>query len=149
MAISLEEFSDRLLELFPKLARDITGYENNYLTRGMITVPQLWVMDYLSRRKYAHMGEVARFMKMSCPSATGLADRLVKQGLVARKRCSTDRRAIYVSISAKGIKILKEIYRHKRKGIMKVFRPLNARERAVYLKIIDKIILALSVVDPE
>jgi MarR family 2-MHQ and catechol resistance regulon transcriptional repressor len=40
------------------------------------------------------------------PGITGLIDRLEKKGLVARERCATDRRVIFVAPTEKGLSLL-------------------------------------------
>ncbi len=53
--------------------------------------------------------EVADRMIRVVPAITGLIDRLEKQGLVSRRRCSEDRRVVYVEISREGKKLLAKI----------------------------------------
>jgi DNA-binding MarR family transcriptional regulator len=43
------------------------------------------------------------------PAITGLIDRLEKQGLVERQRCTEDRRVVYVDITSKAKRILNKI----------------------------------------
>jgi DNA-binding MarR family transcriptional regulator len=51
--------------------------------------------------------EVASRMIQVVPAITGLIDRLEKQELVERRRCTEDRRVVYVTVTAKGLKLLK------------------------------------------
>lgn len=44
--------------------------------------------------------EIGERMIQVVPAITGLIDRLEKQGLVSRRRCSEDRRVVYVEITA-------------------------------------------------
>lgn len=53
--------------------------------------------------------EVAGRMIQVVPAITGLIDRLEKQELVERKRCTEDRRVVHVTITARGLKLLKEL----------------------------------------
>jgi DNA-binding MarR family transcriptional regulator len=53
--------------------------------------------------------EIAGRMIQVVPAITGLIDRLEKQGLVVRKRCEEDRRIVYVDLTDKARKILKQI----------------------------------------
>ena len=48
--LTLDEFGDRILELFPKLMQEIVRHENNYVTKGKITLPQLIVLQILSQK---------------------------------------------------------------------------------------------------
>jgi DNA-binding MarR family transcriptional regulator len=53
--------------------------------------------------------EIADRMVQVVPAITGLIDRLEKQELVQRQRCSEDRRVVYVELTPKAIKLLKRI----------------------------------------
>lgn len=53
--------------------------------------------------------EIADRMIQVVPAITGLIDRLEKQGFVERRRCSEDRRVVYVEITAKGLTTLKQL----------------------------------------
>lgn len=147
--LTLEAFGDRMIELFPKLMREISQYETNYLTEGVITVPQVWVLDFLKDEKSAQMNELATYMKLKFSSATGLIDRMVKHQLVKRVRSETDRRVVFISITSKGKKILQEIYKQKRKGIIRLFGRLGFEDRMQYMELIEKLVKDLSSVPQE
>jgi DNA-binding MarR family transcriptional regulator len=142
--LSLEAFADRVTELFPQLARGMARHGNNYLTQGAITLPQLWVLGYLSRQRECSMRELADFMKMGFSSVTGMVDRLVKQGLARRRRTDEDRRVVFVDISARGRKILGVILEQRRATTLELFESLTAEERSTYLCILEKLVKKLS-----
>ena len=53
--------------------------------------------------------EIASRMVQVVPAITGLLDRLQAQDLVKRKRCTEDRRVVYIEITPKALKLLKQI----------------------------------------
>ncbi|WP_417384136.1 MarR family winged helix-turn-helix transcriptional regulator [Gimesia sp.] len=53
--------------------------------------------------------EIANRMIQVVPAITGLLDRLQAQDLIKRNRCTEDRRVVYIEITAKALKLLKEI----------------------------------------
>ncbi|MCA9004856.1 MAG: MarR family transcriptional regulator [Planctomycetaceae bacterium] len=53
--------------------------------------------------------EIANRMIQVVPAITGLLDRLQAQDLIKRNRCTEDRRVVYIEITAKAQKLLKEI----------------------------------------
>jgi DNA-binding MarR family transcriptional regulator len=142
--LSLEAFADRIMELFPQMARGMARHENNYLTKGVITLPQVWVLRCLTHQRECSMRELADFMKMGLSSVTGMVDRLVKQGLANRRRTEKDRRLVYVDITAKGRKILREILEQHRETTLNLFESLTAEERSTYLCILEKLVKKLS-----
>lgn len=52
---------------------------------------------------------IAKQMVTREPDVTRLIDRLEKQGLAERKRCTEDRRVVYVSITDAGMDVLREL----------------------------------------
>jgi MarR family transcriptional regulator, 2-MHQ and catechol-resistance regulon repressor len=55
--------------------------------------------------------EIAQRMIQVVPAITGLIDRLEQQDLVTRRRCTDDRRVVFVEITAKALGVLKQIDR--------------------------------------
>jgi DNA-binding MarR family transcriptional regulator len=53
--------------------------------------------------------EIAARMVAVVPAITGLIDRLEKQQLVKRERCTEDRRVVYIELTSKAIKLLETI----------------------------------------
>ncbi len=142
--LSLEAFVDREMELLPQLVRGMTRHENNYLSKGVITLPQVWVLRYLTQQPECPMRELAGFMKMGLSSVTGMVDRLVKQGLAGRRRTEKDRRLVFVDITARGRKVLSDILGQRRKTALRLFESLTAEERMIYLSILEKLVKKLS-----
>lgn len=144
MGISPVKFGDRLVELLPQLMQEISQYENNYVTTGKITCQQFLVLDQLARQPEWTMNEFVRSNDMKFSSTTGMIDRLVKHGLAKRRRGKEDRRTVLVMITQKGQDIIDEVYSQKKKGIIQLFKRLNAHERQNYLDILQKLVNSLS-----
>ncbi|HEX2916946.1 MAG TPA: MarR family winged helix-turn-helix transcriptional regulator [Edaphobacter sp.] len=60
------------------------------------------------------IGDVAERLQIQHHSAVELADRLVEQGLIQRRRASDDRRRVLLSLTSRGEKILRELTAHHR-----------------------------------
>lgn len=133
-------FADRMMELYPRWVRGMARFESNYLSKGVITLSQVWALHYLSRHKECPMSELAGSMKLGLSSVTGMVDRLVKQNLAERRRTENDRRVVFVDISAMGRKVLKQILSQRRKLIVRLFGSLTIRERASYVNILEKLV---------
>ena len=143
-AIDTHRFGQRMITLLPQLIRGFARRESNYLSRGKITLPQLWVLEHLSRRKDCPMNELAGFLRISRPAATGLVDRLIAQELVVRSGDRKDRRLVRVNLTAKGRKILTNIWEQKRRMLVDVFGRISAQDRARYLAILEQVVEVLS-----
>ena len=143
-AQDVQSFADRMVELIPRMMREISRRESNYFSRGKISVPQLSVLGHLARRGDCPMHELARVLGVSRPAATGLVDRLITQGLAVRRGDAADRRVIRVSLTAKGRKIHSSIWEQKRRVIAQVFGRIRAADRAHYLKTLEQVVGILS-----
>jgi DNA-binding MarR family transcriptional regulator len=143
-ARSLPSFVDRVATLVPQLCRAVVRQESNYVIRGELTLPQLWALELLRLRGTCQMSEVLRALQLKSSTGTVFVDRLCRMGLVRRERDNKDRRAVDVTLTAKGRRALDEIDEHRKAGMLTVFKPFNARERAAYLVLLEKLVLEMS-----
>ena len=142
--LKLEEFGDRMIKLVPKLKIELGCYENNTLTRRDITTTQLLVLECLSTCGHCKMHTLVDALKVKFSGVTALIDRLVKMGFVVREHGKEDRRTVFVSLSAKGKKVLLEVNEQRRKAFIQVFSRVSAKEREEYLNILEKIVESFS-----
>lgn len=138
-----ESFGRRMIDLLPQLTRGFARREHNYLSRGEITLPQLWALEFLSREHECPMHGLATFLGISRPAATGLIDRLIGQGLARRRGDPRDRRIVRVTLSPKGRRILTSIWEQKRRMIVDVFGQISPSERAQYLATLERVVTIL------
>ena len=92
------------------------------------------------------MRMLAQALGLKSSTVTGLADRLVKLGLLKRFNSQTDRRVVLAEITPKGRKILEHLDAERHKSIIHMFQHISQKERGAYLDIIEKILKALSAV---
>jgi DNA-binding MarR family transcriptional regulator len=90
-----------------RAARPIEAELRRRLDREFgVTLPKFDVMAALARREGGMtMTEVSRFLMVSNGNVTGLVDRLVKEGLVVRIANQEDRRATFVRLTRKGLRL--------------------------------------------
>jgi DNA-binding MarR family transcriptional regulator len=138
--MNIERFANKVIELFPQIIRGFKQYENNYLTRGEITLPQFWALDYLNHNGNGKMNDLAAHLKISPSATTGLIDRLITQGLVARKNDLADRRIVWIELTAKGKGIIKGIAKQKTEALIKVFGKISPKDREHYLNILEQVV---------
>lgn len=137
--MSIERFADRLGLLMRKMAKHMLSAERNYLTRGIITLPQLWVLHEIADAKTCPMLVISRNLDIKSSTVTGIMDRLVKLGLAKRYPSETDRRRVLAEVTPRGRRILEHIRAEKQRSLINAFGPLSFRERADYLMIIEKV----------
>jgi DNA-binding MarR family transcriptional regulator len=137
--MNIEKFAERVMELFPQILKGFVQYENNYLTRGKITLPQFWALDYLCRNAKCKMNNLAKHLRISPPATTGLIDRLIAQNLVTRRDDQRDRRIIWIELTSKGKGIINSIRKQKILALIKVFGKISPVDRNYYLNILEQV----------
>ncbi len=118
--------------------------ESNFITRGELTLPQLWALELLQREGPHPMREVLAALQLKSSTGTVLVDRLCRMKLVRREREERDRRTVLVALTPKGRRVLDEINRHRRAGLLDLFRPFNAGERSAYLTLLEKLVCEMT-----
>lgn len=134
--ISLSEFADRLGELMPIIARESMKHSASEFYKVKITMPQLHMLGFLKRYGESRMTDIAKYMTVTTAAITGIVDRLVRDGYVARSHNPKDRRIVKVNLTPKGSGLVEKIDKQRRKIIMNVFSKITQKEREDYLKIL-------------
>lgn len=136
--------AEYLINLLPILYQELGKRENNFLTQGKISCPQLLALQKISNAGPLRMKDLSQGLNIRMATATGLVDRLVKAGWVERKLDSNDRRAVVIQLLPQGKKIISDIYLQKKKIITRVFEKLSSHETTAYVKQFEKIVHLLS-----
>lgn len=138
--MNTKEFAWRIIELSPQIIKALAHYEHNDLTRGEITLPQFWALDFLYRQERGQMSRIAQYLGISRASMTGLIDRLIAQKLVAREDDPRDRRIVWITLTGKGRNVILNIRKQKIRTLIKVFGRISAKDRRRYLNILEQIV---------
>jgi len=95
-----------------------------------VTMPQAKLLYLLGATGDLHMSEIVARLGVSLSTVSGLVDRVVDQGLAARREAPADRRQVVVSLTPKGTEFIDR------------FRELNARQMRELLELLDDHALA-------
>src|SRR5438045_8703100 len=92
-----------------------------------VTLPRFDLMAQLDKAPNGMtLGELSKRMMVSNGNVTGLAERLVEQGLLDRRASPNDRRAQIVSLTAEGRRVLRTTARTHEGGIAEICAGLEA-----------------------
>ena len=138
--MDLQVFAERMVELIPQLMRGMSRHEHNSFTRGEITLPMLSAMECLARRGASPMHSIAQFLDISRPAATGLINRLIGLQVARREHDANDRRIVRVTLTAKGRKMLTDIWGQKKRTLIDVFGQIAPAQRAQYLQTLEQVV---------
>lgn len=95
------------------------------------------------------MSMLAQGMGVPMSTATGIIDRLVKQGLLKRENSEEDRRVVTVSVTDKGRVLIEEVQTLFHSFVGRIKRVLGEEEFAQAVKLLQKIIIGLQKADPD
>ena len=139
MSLSLGEFADKLNRIMPVMMKEFARRNANELSKGKITLPQLFTLGFLNEKGESRMTDLAHFMKVTTAAMTGVVDRLVREAYILRVYSPKDRRIIKVRLTHKGAELIKKINQQKRSMIINIFGKISESEREEYLRILTRI----------
>ena len=91
-----------------------------------LTVEQFSVLSVISYYGgSARIADISEWLERSPNSISMIVDRMVKAGLVSRKRDRVDRRVVYVSATSKGETAFKPAYPAMIELVRRILRPLS------------------------
>jgi len=113
-----------------RLAIEIEGFG--------LTVPQFIALRALwNTPEGLTMSELAEASHQLSATMTGIIDRLVERDLVIRQRVPDDRRALRISLTETGKRLIEQIEEQQTKRMTRVFRSLSAFERKEMLRLMN------------
>lgn len=98
-------YEESILTALRRISRSIDLYSRRLAKQSGLTVPQLVCLRYLAAHGAAAPTAIARSITLSSGTVTGILDRLVRRGLVTRRRLETDRRRVEVALTEEGQRI--------------------------------------------
>lgn len=137
--MGLKKFSEELSSIFPYIHVGLIKSDPGVLIKKKLTFPQMVILDILRLKKECKMSDVAGILGVTKSAVTGMADKLIKEGAIKRKRSIKDRRIVRVSLTPKGLNLASQLAEHKLRVIKNLFIDITEKERIQYLNILRKL----------
>ncbi|MGH0029643.1 MAG: MarR family winged helix-turn-helix transcriptional regulator [Myxococcota bacterium] len=102
-----ELLEDEIVSALRRIVRAIDLHSRRMVDECGLTGPQIVVLREASRLSGSSISALARAANLGQPTVSGILDRLEAQGLVRRKRSKEDRRSVFVAVTPKGARVLK------------------------------------------
>lgn len=137
--MSAMEFSESVVQverLLRHVAFIIKKRGRDILEDFDITTPQFLALLVLKENPGLTMGELCERLFLACSTATDLIDRLQKNGYLGRNRDPQDRRVIRLTITEKGIEVIRQVVVARRHYVDSILKKLSQGE-------IDELALSL------
>lgn len=131
--MSLSEELARYESLMERLVASYRARMSKICKAGDLTPPQFFALHTIQEADRIKMSPLADGLGLSMGAASTLIDRLVTRGFVARETDPGDRRAVYVTLTAEGRRVLDEAQAAKREMTREVFQLLPDDARAQLL----------------
>ena len=139
--------ADLALTTWVKLARAFSVFSKasskDIETYGL-TEPQFGVLETLGHLCTMTFSQLCKKRLVSGGNMTVVVDNLEKQGLVERKHCEEDRRAIYVRLTKKGEEVFNDIFPKHAKFVAGLTSALTEKEQEDLGRLLKKLGLSLS-----
>ena len=138
---TIDKITHEISVMIPKLMK---GARPEFLSKAHITSAQMIMLVAIHDYGRCKLGTLAKTRGISPPTATGLIDRLVRAGYVKRSPDPEDKRAVSVSLTKKGEKIVQDFLNTVQKRWKNILVHLSTEEQRQYLNILRKIVSVLS-----
>lgn len=130
---------DRVIAALRRIVRAIDLHSRNLVDRFSVTGPQLIALQELARLGQAPVGVLARKVRVSHPTMTGILDRLEKRGLVRRTRDTRDRRRVTAGVTVQGLELLRAAPSPLQDRFRSKFAELEEWEQTLMLATLQRI----------
>lgn len=131
-----EILSKTIASIIPEIIR---GVQFDFFASRTITQTQFMMLLAIRSYGLCTMGDLAKSMKVSKPTVTGIADRLVRMGYIRRFPKPEDRRQVAVTPTAKGEGFVREFQSIVAQRWARVLTPFNKKELETFYTLILKI----------
>ena len=125
-----------LVEAFLAASRALVGVAARSLANlgEDVTLAQYRVLIELASRGPQRITDLAEALGVDSSTATRMCDRLVRKGLIQRRRVSTDRRSVRVSLTTSGRDLVRHVSKRRRIEIAKILQRLPRSDLAAVLE---------------
>jgi len=122
----------------------IQAWDNQGLTIG-----QLRLLSVLAVNESRTVGELADDLGVRPPTATGMTERLVRQGLIERSGDPADRRIVRIMLTDEGRRAMREIEDAGRAFLAPIFERLGPQKVQELIAIFDEFVKAARAIQEE
>jgi DNA-binding MarR family transcriptional regulator len=135
----LDRFIADLLAAMTRIVKTVGQPGGPLVEKHGLTPPQVFTLWQLGANEPMTMGEFSDLLSVAHGVATRMVDRLVKKGMVERRRDDDDRRVVYVTLTPLGEEVTAEVAADAMRVIREVFKDVPRRDREEYLALLGRI----------
>lgn len=122
-----EQCAVAVMETIPPVMRFIRAEMRRHGVHGL-SLPQFRALGFLSHCPGASLSAVADHLGVTRPTASAIADRLVRHGLVERAADPTERRRITLTLTPTGLELLQQARAATRARVAEMLEGLSSAD---------------------
>ena len=124
----MEELIARIIEAQRRMNRVIRERTLDSWVKLNLTIPQLKSLFYISRHGRVNLSGLASGIRVTPANVTGIADRLVGQGLLTRTPDPDDRRVSWLRATDKGKTLINDLREGRAQEMRRILDQLTEEE---------------------
>ena len=99
-----------------------------------VTLAQYRALIEVASRGPLRLADLALALRVDRSTATRICDRLIRRGLVSRRRLADDRRAVRISLTPAGRELVAEVSHHRRAEIGQIVARVPEHEQPMVVQ---------------
>lgn len=137
-----------IAECLPEIMRRLFGGRLIVSAVWELTVPQLRALNIVANQPGCTMGGLAEALGIQLNAATGLAGRLVHQGLLERSTDTEDHRIVRLRLSESGLRVREACQRERSLRVKEALSHLSESEQEQIAAALSLLYRALEATEP-
>jgi MarR family transcriptional regulator, 2-MHQ and catechol-resistance regulon repressor len=122
-----------------KTAKNIQDQIRSEMSANNLSITEFSVLEVLHQKGMQTIHQVGQSILISSGSMTYVIDKLEQKGMLERRACPSDRRAIHLALTDTGMALMEEIMPRHQRLIDGMFESLSEEERESIVALLNKI----------
>ena len=140
MHLKDQTLSNEVLIALRRIIQAIDLYSRSLVKKHGITLPQLVILQELSKNNGMSVGELAKAISLGQATVTGVLDRLAKRGLIIRSKSYDDKRKVFISPTEECNKMIAAMPSPLQQTFVSQLEKLQDWEKNMILAVLQKIV---------
>lgn len=138
-----EDRISEALSILPVIGRRLYASLMEHPMNSGRSLGQVKALGFLHRTGAATLGDLARGLGISLPTASELVDRLVEDGLVIREIDRADRRRVRIDLTPLAHDLGKQFHAMRRAQVRVALESLTAEQQAAFVPALRALAMAM------
>ena len=140
MKLKDDMLTNEVLIALRRIIQAIDLYSRSLVKKHGITLPQLVLLQELSKNSEMSAGELAKAISLGQATVTGILDRLEKRGFIVRRKSNNDKRKVLTAPTEKCLKLIATTPSPLQKEFVSQFEGLHDWEKNMILAVLQRIV---------